>query len=73
MCEDAISAVEASGLLDPRAARTIWHDFLARNDRGGWSPAFTLCVLGAYLRKMGERPGEAAAPPSGARPSAALV
>jgi asparagine synthase (glutamine-hydrolysing) len=49
ICEEAIAHLKIHGLLRPEGVDQIWNDFIYKK-QAHWSRAFTLCVLGQYLR-----------------------
>jgi len=59
MCEEAIEYLGATGLLDSRGVRAVWASFLREPETPMWSRAFTLVVLGHYLKHVVPRNREA--------------
>jgi len=51
LCEQNLAATR--GILTPSGVDGVWQDFLAEPEGPAWSRAFTLCVLGHYLRTAG--------------------
>jgi asparagine synthase (glutamine-hydrolysing) len=51
LSEQSLTALKETGLLDPRGIDRIWSQFLCEPDSPLWSRAFTLVVLGSYIRK----------------------
>jgi len=49
LCEAGLGHAKGLGLLQPAAVDAAWNTFL-REPQGAWSRAFTLSVLGLYLR-----------------------
>ncbi len=60
LCEDALSNLKKMDVLNERGIDAIWKAFLAAPETPIWSRAFTLCVLGNYL-KQAARSGKAIA------------
>ncbi|TWT40905.1 Asparagine synthetase [glutamine-hydrolyzing] 1 [Phycisphaerae bacterium RAS1] len=54
-CEESISHLKSLGLLRPQGIGQVWNGFVAGGDTTRWSRAFSLCVLGAYLRAQTRR------------------
>jgi asparagine synthase (glutamine-hydrolysing) len=52
-CEAALAHLGRSGLVEPAGVRAVWERFLAAPDPFGWSPPWTLVVLGTYLEQLG--------------------
>lgn len=56
LCEDGLSSLCASGLLDARGVNSTWQRFLAMPETPVWSSAFMLVVLGNYLAAVRSLP-----------------
>lgn len=52
MAEDSIEYLAGTGLLDPQGVRGVWESFARDPETPMWSRAFTLVILGRYLRRM---------------------
>jgi len=50
LCQTGLAAVKSLGLLHPSGVDAAWAAFARQPGGGAWSRAFTLCVLGLYLR-----------------------
>jgi asparagine synthase (glutamine-hydrolysing) len=53
LCEAAVSAVKERSGLDARGVDAVWAQFVAAPESQTWSRAWTLVVLGDYLRRAG--------------------
>lgn len=53
MCETALSNLKSTGALDPAGIEAIWTQFLSAPESPVWTRAFTLCVLGSYIPRVG--------------------
>jgi len=51
MCEDAISHIKSTELLEPSAVDFTWNTFLRNPEHPVWASAFLFSVLGHYLRR----------------------
>src|SRR5262249_11523927 len=49
-CTTGLGHLKSTGLLESRGIDDIWNTFLREPESPIWSRAFTLCVLGLYLR-----------------------
>ncbi len=56
LCEDGLSSLCASGLLDARGVNSTWQRFLAMPETPVWASAFMLVVLGNYLAAVRSLP-----------------
>jgi asparagine synthase (glutamine-hydrolysing) len=54
-CEAAIASLKQVGGLEPRGIDAIWNGFVAEPESPIWSRAWTLVVLGDYVRRTGAR------------------
>ncbi len=65
VCEEAVRAARASGLLDPTGVTAVWETFVSEAGRQpwAWTRALAVVVLGDYLRraKAGRPPAIATA------------
>lgn len=52
ICEQALLDLKRAELLNQAGVDRIWQGFLNDPESPIWSRAFTLCVLGCYIRKM---------------------
>jgi asparagine synthase (glutamine-hydrolysing) len=52
-CERSLAAWQGLGWLRPRAVEAVWAAFQREPDSPLWTRAFTLCVTGHYLSRMG--------------------
>ncbi len=52
LCEDAISTVRDSGLVENTEVDAVWNTFLAQPEMQVWSSALALVVLGSYLKRV---------------------
>lgn len=50
-CEHALAGLKSTGCLRNEGIDGIWQSFLSNPESPIWSRAFTLCVLGMYIRK----------------------
>lgn len=53
LCEAGLSTLKDASLVRAEAVDAIWGEFLADTEERSWSRAFTLVVLGDYLRRHG--------------------
>lgn len=51
LCEHALIHLKTYGLFDPRGVDSLWSSFLREPESPMWTRAFTLCVIGLYLRE----------------------
>jgi asparagine synthase (glutamine-hydrolysing) len=51
LCEDGIRQLKTSALLDPRGVESVWRAFQREPESPAWTRAWSLCVLGDYLRR----------------------
>ena len=51
LCEHALIHLKTYGLFDPRGMDSLWSSFLREPESPMWTRAFTLCVIGLYLRE----------------------
>jgi len=51
MCEQANAALKDLGLFRPQGVDAIWQAFTREPESPAWSRAFTLLVLGHYIRR----------------------
>jgi asparagine synthase (glutamine-hydrolysing) len=49
-CQEALSALNDSRVLDPSGVNAVWNQFLAEPESPMWSRAFALVVLGEFCR-----------------------
>jgi asparagine synthase (glutamine-hydrolysing) len=54
LCEHALIHLKGEGLLRPEGIDELWSSFLRDPESPIWSRAFTLCVLGIYLKNARE-------------------
>jgi asparagine synthase (glutamine-hydrolysing) len=54
-CQAALSSLKSLDLLRPAGVDAVWRAYAAAPASQAWSRAFTLCVLGNYLKKMSAR------------------
>lgn len=68
VCEEAVQAVRACGLLNPAGVSAVWNTFLAETDRQpwAWTRALAVVVLGDHLRRANPPGGVPTATPAGA-------
>jgi asparagine synthase (glutamine-hydrolysing) len=52
LCEDGLRTLKSVGVLRPEGVDAVWKAFLGEPESPIWSRAFTLSVLGTYLRGM---------------------
>lgn len=52
LCEEALSDLKRSGLVEVRGIDAVWRAYLEAPETQIWSRAFSLCVLGAYLGRV---------------------
>jgi asparagine synthase (glutamine-hydrolysing) len=52
ICVEAIEHLAASGLVNPQGVRHVWEAFAKEPETPMWSRAFTLVVLGHYLKHV---------------------
>ncbi|MCS7034578.1 MAG: asparagine synthase C-terminal domain-containing protein, partial [Phycisphaerae bacterium] len=50
MCQQGLSRLKSTGLLNPRGVDAIWNGFLREPESPIWSRAWMLCVLGLHLQ-----------------------
>lgn len=50
-CESALADLKSVGILKPQGVDAVWQAFLRDPESPIWSRAFTLVVLGSYLRQ----------------------
>jgi asparagine synthase (glutamine-hydrolysing) len=51
LCEHGMVSLKNTGLLRHDGIDAVWNTFLQDPESPMWSRAFTLCVLGIYLRR----------------------
>ena len=51
LCEQALTALKDMRLLNPDGVDAVWRAFLAESDSPMWTRAFSLVVLGEFIRK----------------------
>lgn len=51
LCEHALTGLKSVGCLSAAGIDSLWQSFLSNPESPIWSRAFTLCVLGLYIRK----------------------
>jgi asparagine synthase (glutamine-hydrolysing) len=51
VCEGSLTSLKNAGILRPEGIDRVWKAFLAEPPTPIWTRAFSLCVLGAFLRK----------------------
>ena len=52
LCVGALDSLKSDGHFSPDGVDAVWKSFLASPRSQMWARAFTLCVLGVYLREM---------------------
>lgn len=52
VCEQGLTVLKDLGFLRPAGIDALWRGFLAEPDSALWTRAFTLGVLGDYIRRM---------------------
>ncbi len=67
MCEESLSDLRRSGLIEVKGIDSIWRSYLDAPETPLWSRAFALCVVGAYLGRVINRP---TATPTSSTPTA---
>jgi len=50
MCATGLSHLKSTGLFESKGIDGIWNSFLREPESPIWTRAFTLCILGLYLR-----------------------
>jgi asparagine synthase (glutamine-hydrolysing) len=53
LCEESLRSLKIEGMLRPEGIDGVWQTFLREPESPIWTRAFTLCVLGQYLRQAG--------------------
>jgi len=53
LCEHSLVNLKATGILRAEGIDAVWKTFVNEPETPIWSRAFTLCVLGIYLKRMG--------------------
>jgi len=51
LCEHALIGLKSTGCLRKEGIDSLWQSFLSNPESPIWSRAFTLCVLGLYIRR----------------------
>lgn len=52
MCEEGLESLKTAGFVEKAGVDAIWQRFLGDPESQIWSRAFTLCVLGMYLKRQ---------------------
>jgi asparagine synthase (glutamine-hydrolysing) len=52
LCEQGLTSLKHLGLVRPEGVDRVWNQFLADPESPMWSRAFTLAVLGLYVKRM---------------------
>lgn len=52
LCEDALVSLKQTGIVNASGIDTVWTEFLRAPETPIWSRAFSLCVLGEYIRNQ---------------------
>jgi asparagine synthase (glutamine-hydrolysing) len=52
LCEESLAALKSANVLMPEGIDAVWKSFLAAPESPIWSRAFTLCVVGHYLKSQ---------------------
>lgn len=52
LCDESLAHLKRSGLIDPRGIDRVYQAFQAQPETAIWSRAFSLCVLGSYIKRM---------------------
>jgi asparagine synthase (glutamine-hydrolysing) len=53
LCEEALANLKSLGLLRVHGIDLLWRAFQNDPESPLWSRAFTLCVLGNFIKKIG--------------------
>ncbi|MBL8745659.1 MAG: asparagine synthase (glutamine-hydrolyzing) [Phycisphaerae bacterium] len=56
MCEESLADLRRSGLIEVKGIDSLWRGYLDAPETPLWSRAFALCVVGAYLGRVINRP-----------------
>jgi asparagine synthase (glutamine-hydrolysing) len=54
ICEDSLTRLRGSGLVNPNKVDLLWNKFIADPESRVWTRAFMMVVLGQYLRNCGQ-------------------